>query len=222
MRVMIFTPYADRLEKATIDAVVAMQRIGPQRWVLQYDNPYGPSRASHLHQYAKGRELFLGGDDEAMLIIESDIIPPPDTLKRLRDLNADLAYGVYCFRTERRARRAINIFNRYKPWPEVTRNEGESLSTKGAELRMAIANGVTECSGAGFGCVLIKRNVIEEIEFRLEDTGHCDTYFTRDAYRAGYKIMADMNLVCGHVDTDGVVLWPLGYDDESKSYSQLR
>jgi hypothetical protein len=50
--------------------------------------------------------------------------------------------------------------------------------------------------------------VLEEIPFRIENTGYCDTYFNRDVMHQGFKQMADMTVICGHKDEHGAVLWP--------------
>jgi hypothetical protein len=50
--------------------------------------------------------------------------------------------------------------------------------------------------------------VLERIGFRIEETAYCDTYFNRDVMQAGFKQVADMNVVCGHKDEQGNVLWP--------------
>lgn len=200
-RVMIFTPYGPRLEPETVTAVLNLQWDGPRRILLQWDNPSGSGREDILHQYQKARQLFLAGDDEAMLVIEADIIPPPDALLKLAALDADLAYGVYRFRVSD----VINVFERY---PGTPRNEGESLSLYPRKLRAARRAGVTLCSGGGLGCVLIHRHVLEAIDFRLGETAHCDTYFNRDVMWAGLRQMANMNVVCGHKNEEGAILWP--------------
>lgn len=215
MRVQVFTPVY-RLEPETVAAVLALRWDGPISWVWQRDNPVAAvlglseqqqerevGRVNILHQYEQGRKRFLAGDDDAMLIVESDIIPPPDTLEKLAGLNCDVAYGVYKFRRST----AINIFERY---PGQPRNEGESLSLWPQKLARARAAGVTVCSGAGLGCVLVRRHVLQAIPFRLEagDGGHCDTYWNRDVLRAGFVQKADMTVLCGHKDVDGSVVWP--------------
>ena len=65
-------------------------------------------------------------------------------------------------------------------------------------------------SFAGLGCILIRRKVLEAIDFRMVDQngGHCDSWFTDDAYHAGYTQMADMSVICAHKDEHGDILWP--------------
>lgn len=199
-RVQVFTPVY-RLEAETVAAVLALEWDGPLTWVFQRDNPSGDGRVNILHQYQQARTRFLAGGDDALLIVESDIIPPPDALRKLAALGADMAYGVYRFRTTV----VCNVFERY---PGNPRNEGESLSIHPAKLAAARRAGVVPCSGGGLGCVLIARRVLERIEFRMEDTAFCDTYFNRDAMHLGFRQMADMSVICGHKDESGAVLWP--------------
>lgn len=200
-RVMVFTPYGPRLEPETVQAVLSLRWRGPIRRVFQADNPHGSGRENILHQYQSGRKLFLAGDDEALLVIESDIIPPPDALLKLARLDADVAYGVYQFRHCP----AINVFERY---PGNPRNEGESLSIHPARLRQAVKRGTTPMSGGGLGCALIHRRVLEMFDFWHGETGCCDTYFNRDVLRAGLRQMADMSVICGHKSETGEIIWP--------------
>jgi hypothetical protein len=204
MSVFAFTPI-HRLEPETVRALLALEWDGALALHLQRDNPHADGRENVTHQYQRGRAAFLAGDYAAMLVIESDIIPPPDTLPRLAALKADVAYGHYVFRTGPPV--VSNVFERY---PGTPRNEGESLSVWPKKYKRAKQLGVVACSGGGLGCALIRRAVLERFDFRHDpqDGGYCDTYFNRDVLRAGLFQRADMNLICGHKDTDGKILWP--------------
>jgi hypothetical protein len=214
MDVMVFVPVY-RLEPETVQAVMGLEWGGAISHLFQRDNPHGPMRdelkrkvMNHLHQYQRGREIFLKGTYDAMLIVESDIIPPADALVKLANVGADVAYGVYRFRGSD----IINIFERY---PDNSgrraRNVGESLTVRQKVFKQAVRQRIYTCSGAGFGCVLIRRRVLDAIEFRMEypkNGAYCDTWFTEDVYHAGYTQAADMTVICGHKDVDGTVLWP--------------
>ena len=204
--VMVFVP-VKRLEADTVDAVFALEWDGPITFVFQEDNPLPgddreTAKRNHLHQYQRGRETFLRGNYDAMLIIESDIVPPPDALKKLAAVDADLAYGVYVFRVSQ----VVNIFEAY---PRPSRNPGESLTVRG--LWPKLKNKVIDCSGGGFGCLLVKRHVLEDVRFRLEDEyrgGFCDSQFTRDCWQRGYDMKADTSVICKHINEYGTVLCP--------------
>ena len=207
--VLVFTPVL-RLEPETVTGIFAMEWDGPLSILYQRDNPVtgdglrAAGYQNHLHQYQRGRELFLCGGYDALLVIESDIIPPPDTLTRLAVLPADIAYGAYMFREGR----VVNVLERYKPWPRQARNMGESLSVRGL-WQSAVSQGVIDCSGSGFGCVLIQRHVIEAMPFEpAVEGGFFDWQWTQAVYSAGYRMMADTAVQCGHKDTTGEVLWP--------------
>jgi hypothetical protein len=207
--ILVFTPVY-RLEAETITAVLALDYSGPISWLFQEDNPADGDtpeggRRNILHQYQRGREIFLRGDYDAMLVVESDIIPPPNALTRLLALECDVAYGVYVFR---QTENTINVFERY---PQPARNTGESFSVWPHKLAQARAAGKVPCSGGGLGCILIQRRVLETIPFRGGIDGpHCDTHFTNDVYAAGFSMWADMTVVCGHKREDGVIVWPNG------------
>ncbi len=195
-------------------ALLRLAWDGPLSLLLQKDNPSRDPGGStpvdphgdHLHQYQRGRDLFLGGTFDGMLVIESDIIPPADTLVRLAALEADLAYGVYLFR----GGRVVNVLERYRPdRAQPARNIGQTLTTRGL-YAAAREQGVIPCSGSGLGCVLIRREVLESVPFEAHPSGNTffDMAWTKAVYSAGFCMKADMGIQCGHVDPDHGVLWP--------------
>jgi len=208
--VLVFVPVL-RLEPETIEAVVNLEWDGPKAILFQKDNPHPEQRdklkrriLNHHHQYQRGQEVFLAGRYDAMMVVESDIIPPKDAIKKLAALDVDVAYGVYRFRVS-------NVVNIFELYPGKPKNVGESLSIRPDRLAAAVKAGVVDCSGAGFGCVLIKRHVLEAIKFRIDwpkHGCHCDTHFTNDLHRHGFVRRADMSVVCGHKNEDGQILWP--------------
>lgn len=208
--ILVFTPVY-RLEPETVTALFALEWEGALSFLLQRDNPGTDGVENHYHQYVRGRETFLRGPYDGLLVVESDIIVPPDALKRLAALRADVAYGVYVFRIK--TQNVVNIFERY---PDnngrPARNIGESLSVRGLwpEAKRA---GVVPCSGGGLGITLIARHVLEAVPFRppSEYPGgktFCDSPWTQDVYQKGYTMLAETRVQCGHKDTDGEVLWP--------------
>lgn len=205
LSVFCFTPIY-RLEPETVRALMMLEHDGPLTLHLQRDNPHAEGRQNTLHQYQAGRRAFLASGYDAMLVIESDIIPPVDTIARLIALKADVAYGHYVFRT-------TQVSNVYERYPGQPRNEGESLSIHPKKYKAAMKAKRVACSGAGLGCVLIQRPVLERFDFRMPefDGGHCDTYFNRDVLRAGLLQRADMELICGHKHDDGRVFYPKGH-----------
>ncbi len=217
--VMVFTPVL-RLESETVRSLFAQEFEGAVSFLMQRDNPSGNPYADHLHQYQRGREMFLAGTYDAMLIVESDIILPVDALKRLAALDCDVAYGCYVYRDGR----VVNLLEEYAPdggpGPKKVKiqmpgqgtraNPGESLSVRHL-WKAAQKLGVIEVSGSGLGCVLIRREVIQKVPFEEKYTrnnqGFFDFPWTCAVHEAGYRMMADTEVQCGHVDRDGTELW---------------
>lgn len=200
--ILVFTPVL-RLEAETVRSIFALQWEGAISFLSQKDNPSGNPFADHLHQYQRARETFLAGSYDGMLIVESDMILPADALKRLIALETDVAYGCYIYR----GGGVVNILERYSP---DARNPGESLSIRHL-WQAAQKKGVIECSGSGLGCVLIARKVIEEMPFADSMTFGGKQFFdfpwTCAVYEAGFRMMADCDVQCGHIDADGTELW---------------
>lgn len=208
MDILVFTPVY-RLEPETVQGIFAMQWDGALSILLQRDNPVtdGAERGyqNHLHQYQRGRELFLQGRYDAMLVIESDIIPPADTLQKLTAPKADIVYGAYVFRGSE----SVNILERYYAGTQrKARNMGEPLNLRGL-WAAALKAGVVECSGCGLGCVLISRKVLEETPFEASpEGGFFDMYWTQRVYEKGYRMLADVRVQCGHKHTTGEIFRP--------------
>jgi hypothetical protein len=212
MDVMVFCPVY-RLEPQTVQALLALEPgEAAVTLVLQRDNPRRTDDAradgfhNHQHQYERGRELFLAGRYDAMLVVESDMIPPPDTLARLTALPCDVAFGCYAFR---QGDHHVNIVERRDRWPAQVRSMGGVLTATEGLWQAAMAQGVIDCSGSGLGCTLIRRHVLEAAPFGGDPHGgFFDFGWTQTVATQGWRMMADCNLHCGHVDEDGTVLWP--------------
>ena len=209
---LLFCP-TYRLEPETVEAILG-QSYQPIDILFTRDNPHSledRGRANILHNYRKGRRACLDGGYDAMLCIESDVIPPPDCAEKLLAVDADVVYGLYAFRWSG----GVNV-----TWPSVGsdgkkgKNPGESLTTRPEYQK--VKGKVIDCSGAGTGCVLIRRHVLERVDFRLDPKykshptgagGFPDTYFTRDVHRE-FSMKADLSVICGHKREDGQIVYP--------------
>lgn len=210
MRVLVFCP-TKRLEPETVKAIFALTGE-PIDFLFTRDNPHQgepgadmrhgqAGKQNILHNYRKGRRLALEGGYDAMLCVESDIIPPADALTRLLAIEGDVVHGTYMFRS---GEPVINVA-RYAQTPGCP---DVSLRYHPGVLRAQWGKPI-RCTGLGLGCTLIHRRVLERVDFRLaEEGGHCDWAFACDALSAGFSLWADLGLLCGHKRPDGVILWP--------------
>jgi hypothetical protein len=245
MRVLIYTP-TYRLEPQTVNAALGLQRAWADQgyacdWMIERDNPFprenDPRAFRNIHHsYTKLTKIVRGTDlYDAVLILESDIVPPADALTEMhacmKETGADVVYAPYVFRgysiEEKRIMKAhgrrphyrVNIATRLTPKAGDCRNTGDLLDSDVSgmlrEKRHAYASRFYPCSGAGLGCVLVKTDVLRQVPFTLNQPGHeglgglhCDAYWNDAVWRAGYEQYGAMRVICGHVDEDGEILYP--------------
>jgi hypothetical protein len=199
---------------------------GPVDWILSNnDNPLPEGFQNVTRQHNKAREIFLAGDYDALLSIEADMVVPPDAIDKLIEADADIAYGLYVWRHKPQ---------RWNTYDEVDLFGGWSLSMYPDKAREAWGN-VRDVAGLGMGCTLIRRHVLEHLNFRLYDgrgedwildvhgaemAKHgidpyrprpgmfCDDWLLAlEAQHFGFTQRAHFGVVCGHIDGQHVY-WP--------------
>lgn len=190
------------------------------------DNPFNEPYINVTYQHNKARHVVLNGRYDALLSIESDMIVPPDTVGRLIECDADIAYGLYVWRHK---------LKRWSAYKDLNLWGGHSISYNhsGQDAREAWGK-IIDVAGLGMGCTLISREVLRAVSFRLQDGKHdwiaeeyaadfkmmgfdphrerkqmmCDDWLlAMDAQHYGFSQRTNMNVICGHIDGDRV-LWP--------------
>ncbi len=151
--------------------------------------------------------MALDSGYDALWTVEADMIVPPDALRRLAAVDADVAYGLYVSRHGRL---------QWLAYLSVTEHSGTSISVLPERAREAWGK-VIETQGAGMGCTLIHRHVLEAIPFRrISGTQLAnDWYFSLDCIAHGFRQAHDMGCVCGHIQglPSPKIYWP-DPDDE--------
>lgn len=147
---------------------------------------------------AKARNMIVktaieGGYDYT-LMVDSDIVLPPDTLKIFLSDPCPIIMGLYP-----KKRTANSETTLVKPDAKDNNNR-YFYHTLPKEQRFPIRAG-------GFGCVLIHKDVFKHLSypyflFEVHKYGTFlseDYYFCKKAREAGYTIWADSRVRCGHV-----------------------
>lgn len=220
MKVLLFCPtyelpdgeLAIRAEtRESIDNLVAPEGVELVK-VISNNNPNpltGVRKVDHentLYQYRLARQQVLKEGFDALLTVEHDMVIPPDALVKLLDTDADVAYGLYLFRQGKPALNCLRVTSSRR-WIDMTITYFPDLVEKGKQ------QGWLECSGAGLGCTLIHRRVLEKVDFRrTEQGGHPapDMPLAEDCVRNGFKQVCRFDVICGHIKPDGKVLVPFG------------
>jgi hypothetical protein len=182
-------------------AIDALEQDGHAVLVVYYgdDDPKKSHLENLLVKHNRMRDDALNLEYDALFTVEADMIIPPDTLTKLTPLDVDVAMGLYVSRSSR-IWLCIPVIDGYK---------GNALNAD-PEAAKAAWGTVIKSEGAGFGCTLIHRNVLEAITFRNHPKGKFsdDWQFALDCKEKGFTMAHDLSVVCGHILHEGGVLWP--------------
>lgn len=191
-KVFIAIPTLDGwVHTKTIQAITA-QSAGHEIKFVSGISPVAKARNTAVAE-------FLRTDCTHLWFVDSDTIPPSDALKRLLDMDADIASGV----TPVLLNNGImsNVFPSDDPSKRMTMEEVEKADT--------LINAV----GVGASCILIKRRVLDNdvegvalkspwyAELWFEDGKFCseDIFFCNKATDESYLITVDPKVICQHV-----------------------
>ncbi len=185
----------------------------------------GPSTGSTRERIVESRNIirrrFLEGKYDYFLSLEQDVVPPPDIIKKLIERNVQIISALYMnvFR---------NNFGRLERRPLAyvvpSEEEFEVLKTdkvyEGTEIRKKIESGAVKSRTdlraqlserevqkprmmnvyyTGLGCMLIKKEVLEKIEFRATEKSFDDFAFCTDAKKNNYNVWLDTSVKCDHL-----------------------
>lgn len=133
------------------------------------------------------RALQMGA--EYVMWFDSDMIFEPDTMVKLLKADKDIVSGLY--------------FRRSPPYTLVAFDELDIEARKWTDAK--IPDKITKVGGVGFGCVLMKTDVLFEIASKfktwfepLNGFGE-DLSFCWRAKQCGYDVWLDPSVSCGHV-----------------------
>jgi len=210
VRTLVVTAVWHRYAES-INSILALESEGPLDFLmLANDDPYHGDEPVSGYRNLCGKlnhavDVFLAGDYGQMLLVEDDMIVPPDALAELEAAQADVAYGLTCWR------------HGYPGWsPRLSlngRGEVANLSDDPARARASWGQ-ILDVAGVGTFCTLIQRAVFAEhgLRWRLSDTLPvcCDWWFAMDCTRLSLTQRANLAVVCGHITPAPTprIIWP--------------
>lgn len=135
------------------------------------------------------RERFLETDGEFLMIVEDDVFPPSHALRKMAQ---DFSPGVVAVAA------VVPTFNNlHNPiaW-ELEVHPDYLLLTPPPR----IYGGLWEVGGASFGCIMIRRDFLESVSFRVgrHYLMHHDVSFSMDVAVRGKRILLDADIWCEH------------------------
>ena len=215
-KLLIFTPtIADTMRPETEASIKAQQTDIDWVWEVGYHNPFpGEKMKNVVAQYQRARQLMLDGGYDAMLTVEHDMIIPADAVELMmahsRTQNAGVVYAPYMLRHGTKV---------LSTWQKTDgRNPGMTLSMYPKELATYKARGWGEIAGVGWGCTLIQRSVLQQVQVHDEDGSAGDIPFATDCLRLGIKQIGAFDVPCQHY-SEGV--WLDAYPEHNSVHTRV-
>lgn len=189
MKTLIAIPCMDQVPALFAQSLSTMRMVGECQIAFQIGSLVYTSR-DDLARYAM-KEGF-----DYVLWLDSDMVFPEDfherMLKTMTDNNLDILTGIY-----------------YKRKPPYSPVIFDKLKLNGKLWDFTwledVPDSLFEVGACGFGCVLLKTEVLMSVQLRhgylfhpMQNGGE-DVAFCVRARDCGYKIMCDPSIVCGHV-----------------------
>lgn len=121
--------------------------------------------------------------------LDSDMIFKPDTMVRLLEHNAPIVSGAY--------------FRRSPPYHLVAFDKCDAETREWTDLPLPTET--VKCGGVGFGCVLVRTDVLFEVAAKYKTWFEPMNGFGEDlsfcwrARECGFDILLDPSITCGHV-----------------------
>ena len=189
MKTLIAIPCMDQVPALFAQSLATMRMVGECQIAFQIGSLIYTSR-DDLARYAM-KEGF-----DYVLWLDSDMVFPEDfherMLKTLTENNLDILSGIY-----------------YKRKPPYSPVIFDKMQLKGKIWDYSwledVPDSLFEVGACGFGCVLLKTEVLMSVQlkhgylFHPMQNGGEDVAFCVRARDCGYKIMCDPSIVCGHV-----------------------
>lgn len=189
-RILIAIPTARYIEPETFKSIYNLDV--PEGYTTEFQFFYGYNIAQIRNLIA---HWVVKGGYDYLFSVDSDIVLPRDSLRKMIEADKDMVSGLYIQRIP--DTHTVEIYG-------VTRGGGRA----NIPYDLLKGKGLVEVAGCGFGCVLIKRRVFEGIEYphfeyhnalTHKDTVSEDVDFCMKATKAGFTIWADTSIHCDHL-----------------------
>ena len=189
-KILIAIPTFENILPDTFKSIYGLQI--PDDCVCQFDFVKGYDCAKARNDIAKEALKY---EFNYVLMVDSDMIIPDNTLVSMLRMPADICLGVYPRKNTSSGQTECFKMGQKNYIDVYTYDELDQYD-----------NSFVQIKGGGLGCALIKTDVFEKIVFPyfkyvVYDNGDVlseDNYFCSKATAAEYKIFMDTNVRCGH------------------------
>lgn len=206
MKILIAVPTFETIYPDTFKSIYDLDK-GEHDVVFDFVRGYDCATARNRIA-VKALEMWA----EYVLMVDNDVVLPPDALINLLDDPKDVTLGYYAHRDSDNIYRGQTCICRQFA-PDGTRYFNYPLESEysAAELKEMFERGIYkhEIHGGGMGCALIQTGVFREIDYPWYDWVNYkddnrgmlseDLYFCEQCKAFGISIYTDTRVACGHM-----------------------
>ena len=191
-KVLLAIPTAKYIEVETFKSIYDLDVPADVEVTFQYFYGYNIDQVRNLiaSEYWASNPRF-----DYLFAVDSDIVLPQDCLVKMLKHDVDVVSGIYIQRIP--GQENIEV---YKSGPN-----GSQLRATLEELQPP---GLYPVAAVGFGCVLVKSDVLRKIGYpqfvyhaalTMQGTVSEDTDFCKKAIQVGAKLFVDSSIICDHI-----------------------
>ena len=189
-KILIAVPHGGMIEVDTFASVYNMRR--PDGHEVVFKSFYGYN-IDHVRNAISDHAIKEGFD--MVLFVDSDMTLPRETLERMVSANVDIVSGVYVKKNDEKTIPVAMIKELGKEPRYLTPSE-------------ISGNGMMEVDAVGFGCVLVKTEVLKRIGYpqfqyrqalEVKNTTGEDIDFCLKAKYRNFRIYLMTDLLLGHI-----------------------
>lgn len=153
----------------------------------------GNSRQALCNAQNYARDKLLKEGYDYLMFVESDLIPPPETITRFINYKRPVVGATYYI--------GVNV---KVPCVFVTEQKGTQLGTRllnFEEIKQFLNHGLFRVHGMGLGCTLIRRDVLEKRKYWYDerfDNKHSDVYFYMQLWNENVPVVVDSDFIIPH------------------------
>lgn len=200
MKLLIAIPTFESVFTETYEAVLRLDTTGHDVTVRCFRG-YTIDHARN----AIAKATLEGGYD-AVLMVDADVVPRPEHLRMLVDLDVPVALGAYAHRGKRDGKTCLCKTGR--------RNYDRQYTGDELRAQEALGKPKVKIKGGGMGFALIRREALEAtgypwFKWTTYPSGGVlseDLYFCEQCRSAKVPIYADARVRCGHIFREVVEL----------------
>lgn len=159
---------------------------------------------------------FLAGKYTHLLWLDTDVLVPTDAIERLLKHDKPITFGIYLG--------GQKIKGTVKLAPVIYDFAPKEGYLKMVPVNRVMGEEVFEVLAGGFGCCLIKKEVVKAVQLRQnkELGGGEDILFCKDAREKGFRSYADTSIKCTHMRPERDYEFPVFMTGFSTGYSTER